>query len=189
VPPFDPGAGIVGNPAFALLDGPGAVMLFFVLSGYVLPLAYFRSGRIEVVLRAVAKRWFRLLGLTLTAAVGSYLLFRVGLYYYREAAEFTQSSWLASFGGGDVNGQLQPSVLRAVLEGSVFAFLQQANLYDPVLWTMRDELFGSLLTFGLGLVLWRCRTLAGVAILLLAAAATQWVEPRLIAFVAGLGLS
>jgi peptidoglycan/LPS O-acetylase OafA/YrhL len=92
VPPFDPGAGIVGNPAFALLDGPGAVMLFFVLSGYVLPLAYFRSGRTEVVLRAVAKRWFRLVGLTLLAAVGSYLLFHFGLYYYREASEFTQSN-------------------------------------------------------------------------------------------------
>jgi peptidoglycan/LPS O-acetylase OafA/YrhL len=114
VPPFDPEAGIVGSPAFALLDGPGAVMLFFVLSGHVLPLAYFRSGRTEVVLRAVAKRWFRLVGLALIAAVGSYLLFRFGLYHYREAAAVTQSNWLGSFGGGDVNGQLQPSLLGAV---------------------------------------------------------------------------
>jgi peptidoglycan/LPS O-acetylase OafA/YrhL len=91
LPPFDPNAGLVGNPAFALVDGPGAVMLFFVLSGYVLPLAYFRSGRMEVVLRAVAKRWFRLVGLTVTAAVFSYLLFHYGLYYYRDAATYTQS--------------------------------------------------------------------------------------------------
>lgn len=33
VPDFDPARGLVGSPAFALIDGPGAVMLFFVLSG------------------------------------------------------------------------------------------------------------------------------------------------------------
>src|SRR4051812_6230467 len=139
VPPFDPGAGLVGNPMFALLDGPGAVMLFFVLSGYVLPLAYFRSGQTEVVLRAAAKRWFRLVGLTVAAAVGSYLLFRFGLYYYREAAAYTHSDWLGSFGGGDINGQMRPSLLGAVMEGAVFAFLRPSVSYNPVLWTMRDE--------------------------------------------------
>jgi len=189
VPRFDPAAGLVGSPAFALIDGPGAVMLFFVLSGYVLPLGYFRSGRTEVVLRAVAKRWFRLIGLTVTAAVGSYLLFRFGLYHYREAASFTHSDWLGSFGGGDVGGSLEPSLLDAILEGSVFAFLRNADVYDPVLWTMRDEFFGSLLTFALGMLVWRCRAWVGVAVLLLAAIATQWVDPRLVAFVAGLALS
>jgi peptidoglycan/LPS O-acetylase OafA/YrhL len=189
VPRFDPAAGLVGSPAFALIDGPGAVMLFFVLSGYVLPLGYFRSGRIDVVLRAVAKRWFRLIGLTITAAVVSYLLFHFGLYHYREAASFTQSDWLQGFGGGDVGGRLRPSLVDAILEGSVFAFLRDADVYDPVLWTMRDELFGSLLTLGLGTVIWRCRAGVGIVLLLIAAAATQFVDPRLVAFVAGLALS
>jgi hypothetical protein len=62
VPSFDPGSGLVGSPVFALLNGPGAVMLFFVLSGYVLPIGYFRSGRVEVVLRAVACRGWRCSG-------------------------------------------------------------------------------------------------------------------------------
>ena len=189
VPPFDPAAGLVGNPAFALLNGPGAVMLFLVLSGYVLPLGYFQSGRSEVVLRAVAKRWFRLAGLTLLAAVGSYLLFRFGLYRYRQAAAFTGSDWLGSFGGGDVNGRLQPSLLSAVLEGAVFAFVGRSDAYDPVFWTMRGELFGSLMVFGLALMLHRCRVLTGAALLVLAAAATQCTDPRLAAFVAGLALS
>nr|WP_294529011.1 acyltransferase [uncultured Rhodopila sp.] len=189
VPDFDPAAGLVGSPAFALLNGPGAVMLFFVLSGYVLPLGYFRSGRTEVVLRAVAKRWFRLGCLTLLAALGSYLLFRFGWYYFREAAGLTESAWLGSFGGGDVNGQLQPSLLSAVLEGSVFAFIRPADAYNPVFWTMRDELFGSVLVFALAPLLWRCRALAGAALLVLAAAAVQCVDPRLAAFVAGLALS
>jgi peptidoglycan/LPS O-acetylase OafA/YrhL len=189
VPDFDPAAGLVGSPAFALIDGPGAVMLFFVLSGYVLPLGYFRSGRTEIVLIAVAKRWFRLIGLTVTAAVVSYLLFRFGLYHYREAASITQSDWLRGFGGGDIGGQLQPSLADAILEGSVFAFLRNADVYDPVLWTMRDELFGSLLTLGLGLLIWRRRTSVAAAVLVIAVAATQPVDPRLGAFVCGLALS
>jgi peptidoglycan/LPS O-acetylase OafA/YrhL len=99
VPSFDPASGLFGSRMFALLDGPGAVMLFFVLSGYVLPPAYFRSGRIEAVLRAVAKRWFRLAGLTVLAAVGSYLLFRFGLYEYRAAAVLTPSDMTGRNGG------------------------------------------------------------------------------------------
>lgn len=189
VPGFDPATGWLGNPLFALLNGPGAVMLFFVLSGYVLPLGYFRSGRIETVLRAVAKRWFRLAGLTLVAAVGSYLLFRFGLYRYREAAAFTHSGWLGSFGGGDVNGGLRPSLPGAVLEGAVFAFISPTDAYNPVFWTMRDELFGSLMVFGLAVVLRRCSFRAGAALMVLAAAATQVTDPRLAAFVAGLTLS
>jgi peptidoglycan/LPS O-acetylase OafA/YrhL len=189
IAPFNPTDGLVGSPAFALIDGPGAVILFFVLSGFVLPLAYFRSGQIDVVLRAAAKRWFRLVGLTVLAAVGSCLLLRFGLYYYREAAAFTQSDWLAGFGGGDVDGQLQPSLSAAVLEGAVFAFLRDNNVYDPVLWTMRDELFGSLMTFGLSVMLWRRSVAFGIALLVAAATATQFVDPRLVAFVAGLALS
>lgn len=189
VPPFDPAAGLAGSPLLVLLNGPGAVMLFFVLSGYVLPLGYFRSGRTGAVVRAVAKRWFRLAGLTLLAAVVSYLLFRFGLYRYREAAAVTGSGWLGSFGGGDVNGGLRPSLAGAVLEGTVFAFVRSADAYNPVFWTMRDELFGSVMVFGLALLLVRCRVLTGAALLVLAVAATQFVDPRLAAFVAGLALS
>ena len=141
------------------------------------------------VLRAVAKRWFRLVGLTVAAAVVSYLLFRFSLYYYREVASITQSEWLRSFGGGDINGQLQPSLTDAILEGSVFAFLRNADVYDPVLWTMRDELFGSLLTFGLGLLIWRRRMPVACGVLVAAAAAALYVDPRLIAFICGLAMS
>ena len=188
-PPFESADGLVGSPLLALIGGPGAVILFFVLSGYVLPLAWFRSGRIEVILRAAAKRWFRLVGLTLLAAISSYLLFHFGLYHYREAAFFTHSHWLGDFGGGDHSGQLRPSLVGAVLEGGVFAFLRNSDVYDPVMWSMRDELFGSLMTFGLAAIVWRCRVSVGVALLAAAAVATQWVEPRLLAFIAGLALS
>lgn len=187
--PYDPAQGVVGNPLFALLNGPGAVTLFFVLSGYVLPLAFFRAGRADTLLRAGAKRWFRLVGLALLAAVTSWALFRVGAYHYRDAGSLAQSAWLRGFGGGDQHWQIQPSLHDAVLEGGVFAFLQASDVYNPVLWTMREELFGSLMTFALAAVIWRAPPVAGTLLLALAAAATQVLDPRLAPFVVGLGLS
>jgi len=53
-------------------------MLFFVLSGFVLPLGFYRSGRTDIVVRAAAKRWLRLVCLVLLAVLFSYLLFYFG---------------------------------------------------------------------------------------------------------------
>ncbi len=61
------------------------------------------------------------------AATLSFLLFRFGLYFYREAAALTQSDWLHSFGGGDTNGGFRPSLVDTVLEGSVFAFTGRSD--------------------------------------------------------------
>lgn len=88
-----------------------------------------------------------------------------------------------------MGGRLQPSLFGAIMEGSVFAFIGQDDFYNPVLWTMREELFGSLLILCLGWFLWRCPRRAGLILLLAGATVTQWVDPRLLAFIAGLALS
>ena len=67
---FDKSAGMLGSVSFASIDGPAAVTLFFVLSGFVLPLGFFRSGRTEIVVRAAAKRWLRLVGLVPARGAG-----------------------------------------------------------------------------------------------------------------------
>ena len=96
---FDPSSAMLGSVSFASIDGPAAVTLFFVLSGFVLPLGFFRSGRTELVVRATAKRWLRLVCLVMLAVLLSWLLFRFGLYRHREAAQISQSAWLGTFGG------------------------------------------------------------------------------------------
>src|SRR6185437_12079081 len=116
---------LLGSVSFASIDGPAAVTLFFVLSGFVLPLGFFRSGRTEIIVRAAAKRWLRLVCLVLLAALLSYMLFRLGLYRYREAAEISQSTWLGTFGGAIPQEGFMPSLSDALLEGSLFAFLRE----------------------------------------------------------------
>jgi peptidoglycan/LPS O-acetylase OafA/YrhL len=186
---FDKSSTMLGSVSFASIDGPAAVMLFFVLSGFVLPLGFFRSGRTELVVRAAAKRWLRLVCLVMLAVLLSWLLFRCDLYRYREAAQLSQSNWLDTFGGSVKQQNFTPSLLGALLEGSLFAFLREPATYDPVLWTMRHEFFGSFVSFFLAVMLWRARPAAAVWLLATAAVVVHSADPYLIAFVAGTGLA
>ena len=185
---FDPSVALLGSVSFASIDGPAAVTLFFVLSGFVLPLGFFRSGRTEVVVRATVKRWLRLVCLVLLAVLLSWLLFRCGLYRHREAAQLSNSAWLGTFGGSHPAG-FSASLGGALLEGLLFAFVREPDMYDPVLWTMHHEFVGSFVTFFLALVLWRARPAAAVWLLATATIVVHFADPYLVAFVAGTALA
>ena len=184
-----PSPGLAGSVATALMDGPAAVALFFVLSGFVIPLRLFRSGQSRAVVEAAAKRWPRLAGLTLLAVLFAWGLFHFGLFHYREAGDLTGSDWLASYGGGQPDRMPAPSLAGALHEGLVGAFLNTTDAYDPVLWTMRHELFGSFLSMALALVICRLPMPACGAVLISAAALATAVDPWLLSFVAGTGLA
>jgi len=58
---------LFGTPAFAFVNGSAAVIVFFVLSGFVLTVGIFKSQRAAGVFVAALKRWPRL-ALTVMAA-------------------------------------------------------------------------------------------------------------------------
>lgn len=184
-----PSQGFIGNPLLASIDGPAAVGLFFVLSGFVLPLGFLRSGNRRIVLHAVTKRWLRLAGLSVLSVLLCYAMFRLGLFQFRAAGQVTHSAWLATYGSGAPQGHLHPSLGGAVREGLVGAFIHNSDADDPVLWTMRHELLGSFVSLGVALAVWNRRGLTAGAILLLALAATPVLDPWLIPFIAGTGLA
>jgi peptidoglycan/LPS O-acetylase OafA/YrhL len=184
-----PSQGLAGNVAAALMDGPAAVAVFFVLSGFVIPLRFFRSGQSRAVIEAAAKRWPRLAGLSVLAVLFAYGLFHFGLFHYREAGDLTGSDWLASYGGGEPGGMPAPSLTGALREGLVGAFLDKSDAYDPVLWTMRHELFGSFLSMALALLVCRVSIKASGVVLISAAVLATAVDPWLLSFVAGTGLA
>lgn len=186
---FNPSSGLLGSVSFASIDGPAAVTLFFVLSGYVLPLAFFHSGRTQLVVRAAAKRWLRLVCLVMLAVLLSWLLFRCDLYRHRQAAELTQSTWLSTFGGSHPHHTFQPSLFGALQEGSVLAFVRDPDMYDPVLWTMHHEFIGSFVTFFLAMLLWRARRAAAIWLLATAGTIAYFTDPHVVPFVAGTGLA
>lgn len=131
-------------PLGVLLSGYFAVCLFFLLSGYVLALPLLQKGLPwrEIVV-ASAKRPFRLAGIVLATNFISWLLWRHGLYLNHEVAEVTGSGWLAYYWSS-------PAPLPGVFAHQLITTpFETATACNPPLWTIKRELLGSFLVYGI----------------------------------------
>ena len=127
--------------------GDFAVALFFVLSGFVLSLSFFRTRSVEVLRAAAARRYWRLVVPVAASIALAYGLHSAGLFANREAALAMapyEVEWLGGF------YSYEPSALDAATEALWGAFVgwDRKATYNVVLWTMGYEFFGSLLLFG-----------------------------------------
>ncbi len=179
------GGGASGMPWFGLLNGTAAVTVFFVLSGLVLSRAYLSTGDASIIARGALKRWPRLAGPVLVVVVISALLDRFGLYRYDQAAALTGSPWLA----GHLFHAVAPEargVTQAISQG-VMTFIRGDSYYDTSLWTMRYEMTGSYVVFGLVLILGQLRGSArSVAyVLCVSLLISVYLDTYTLAFIAG----
>lgn len=180
---------------FGAVHGTAAVVVFFVLSGFVLTQRALATGDGRPLARGAIKRWPRLAGPILAAVLLSWLLFRFGLYAHVEAGERVGSSFLATFGDAHLNGPVEPSLRAAILQGTVFALFRgwpSDHSYNTVLWTMRYEFLGSFVAFGLGLALLQLggtRLAARLALVAVTALLVRFAEVYYMTFVVGVGLS
>jgi peptidoglycan/LPS O-acetylase OafA/YrhL len=139
------------GPFSFLVDGPLAVAIFFLLSGFVLAeatqAARDRPGCSTIGLSGlIIKRWVRL-GLPLVA-VGMLILVLFTLVgnHIQEAGLVAQSDWMHSLFPPDY----RPELLNVLREAAIDAFVGPATpIHDPVLWTIRVEFLGSILVFAL----------------------------------------
>jgi peptidoglycan/LPS O-acetylase OafA/YrhL len=121
-----------------------SVSLFFVLSGFVLGIGYFKKRQKSVVIKAVLKRYPRLLIPTFFVSLFSFLLLRHHFYANVAAAQITHSHWIKG------EFQFEPSVWLFLKETVFDVFLKEDSVsFNPVLWTMHVEFLGSLLVFAL----------------------------------------
>lgn len=155
-----------------LINGPFMVAIFFVLSSYALTVKLVGRSDPWAALLAIAKRFPRLLPLTVIGTLLPGLLYAAGLMFNREAAALTGSEWLARTGGVKLGGDWpDPSVGGALADG-VALFARGVSQYNSSLWTMRLELVGSMLALVTALLIagrWRpVRDLAVVGVLGLA---------------------
>jgi peptidoglycan/LPS O-acetylase OafA/YrhL len=132
-----------------VFQGAFPVRFFFVLSGFVLSISFFRSGRIGVLRSAAVRRFFRL-GVPVAAAVAiAYVLFDLGLYFNLSAGvaqhQPHQYRWLHHW------YQFAPSAADAIGEAGWRALFDYdtKHTYNNVLWTMGVEFRGSLFVFAL----------------------------------------
>jgi peptidoglycan/LPS O-acetylase OafA/YrhL len=135
---------LMGTPAFALINGSAAVIVFFVLSGYVLTAGIFQRNDPYGGALALAKRWPRLAGPVIIASTFAGVVMALGRFVSPETAKHVPSIWLGWFYNWRAGWADIP---RAIVEGSTTFFSGSAR-YNSNLWTMYYEFLGSFVAIG-----------------------------------------
>ena len=127
-----------------ILDSSVAVSVFFVLSGEALSSAFFGGGKKNATMKLAIKRYPRLVIPILATSIIIYIIVHVGANPNHSAAVIVKrEDWLGIAPPKDLS-------LSAVLKYSLLSvFLSEfpSGVIDIFLWTMRMELFGSLIVF------------------------------------------
>lgn len=127
-----------------LIDaGVFSVCIFFVLSGYVLTLKYFQTRDNNVIISGTVRRYIRLFVPVFVVTMLSFLVSSAGLFhYYIEAVTISANSNYYN------HWTFTPNIIDAIKQAMWNSFFIGGNIYyDPVLWTMKIEFFGSMLVF------------------------------------------
>lgn len=161
--------------------GNFSVCIFFVLSGYVLTRKYFQSRDNSVIISGAVRRYIRLFIPVFATVMLSFLLASAGLYrYYIETMMISAGSNYRGY------WTFTPDIvdaLKLAVWGSFFVGGKTA--YNPVLWTMKIEFFGSMLVFAMALLFGSLRNRWTFYL----AAAVLFLNTYYLAFIIGMGLS
>ncbi|NDZ14506.1 acyltransferase [Variovorax sp. WS11] len=142
--------GMLSAPFLSILwNGRFPVSVFFVLSGYVLTNAFVDLRDIDALRSKVARRYFRLGIPVFFSVMLAYSLMKLGAYHSVETVQVTSSAWLAS-----QILQGPPDLGAALKEGLYESIFTIKHAYNPALWTMRIEFFGSMLIFSYRALAW-----------------------------------
>ena len=142
---------VSGTPLRLFYSGSLPISVFFCLSGFVLSIRFFKTKDSMSVVSGAARRYVRLVIPILAASTFVFVLMSLGVFHNHEAAYITRSDWLYKYFG-------QSPDFTIMLRESIFdVFYHNSRAYNPVLWTMQVELYGSFLVFGSLLVFGRLR--------------------------------
>ncbi|MEI9915796.1 MAG: acyltransferase [Methylovirgula sp.] len=178
-----------GEIWFGLIQGIAAVSFFFVLSAFVLTRRYFLTRDPDIIIRGAVKRWPRLAGPVIVAVLFSLLLFKTGAYHFKGAGAETHSSWLATFGWAV---PFTPHFWDAFSLGAFFTFFRGDIYYDTSLWTMKIELIGSFMAYGLALLiapLLGQRRYVALFMIIMSLLLCYYTAPWYVAFPIGVGIA
>lgn len=129
----------VETPLFFLVNGAFAVIIFFVLSGFVLSYGFFKKGSGDLV-GSVVKRYFRLTPVVLASVLLAFLLLKLDLFFNDDAG-IMPVSWQddsVTFG-------------QALWDGLIGVYIIQpgdSSLNSP-LWTIYCEMIGSVIVYAI----------------------------------------
>ncbi|WP_345811047.1 acyltransferase [Paraburkholderia sp. PREW-6R] len=130
---------VFNSPLTVLFSGNFAVCIFFVMSGYVLTAKFWQTGDSKAIADLFGRRYFRLMPPVLLSILIGYALLLAGANLAHAPGAPVWLSWAYT---------APTSITRALDDGLWRAFLLDgADSYNPVVWTMKYEFLGSLITF------------------------------------------
>lgn len=128
--------------------GNFSVCVFFVLSGYVLTQKYFKTRDKKIIISGAVRRYIRLFVPVFAAIILSFLLASTGVFhYYIETVMISGNNNYANY------WTFTPNIFDAVKQAVWGSFFTGDDTYNPVLWTMTTEFYGSMLVFAMILLL------------------------------------
>ena len=124
------------TPLAVLFNGPFAVVVFFVLSGFVVSKAAYRNDPLPLT---IGLRYLRLTIPMLASVLVAWLLLTEFPTDASKLAAITGTPWLTR----TFNGQI-PSLFQAIKDATLDAYLNGQSRFNNALWSMQWELIGSL---------------------------------------------
>jgi peptidoglycan/LPS O-acetylase OafA/YrhL len=161
--------------------GNFSVCIFFVLSGYVLTQKYFKIRDDSIIISGALRRYIRLFIPVFAAVMLSFLLASAGLYrYYIETMVVSAGSNYRGY------WTFTPDIFDAIKQAGWNSFFLGGNIYyNPVLWTMTIEFYGSMLVFTMALLFGSLKNRWTFYL----AAAVLFLNSYYLAFVIGMALA
>jgi peptidoglycan/LPS O-acetylase OafA/YrhL len=133
---------LAGTPLGIFWAANFAVCIFFVMSGFVLSYFYQREGGNFIA--TCIRRYLRLVLPILATSFFAYLLWTSGAMYNLKAQLITQEGWLKS-----CYLTASPGFWSFLTESVYRVFLIPTSEFNPMLWTMKYEMAGSIGIFAL----------------------------------------
>lgn len=172
--------GLYQNPISGFLSGTFAVGIFFVLSGFVLSIAFFQRKDQNIIKKMAAKRYVRLMIPALFSVIIAWAVMSVGwTKTMAQTVAITHSGWLANL------WTFTPHLHSAIYQGIVAIFTVGDVTYNYVLWTIHYEFLGSFIVFGLALLAYDMKNRWVVYAAMIFILANSW----LLGFILGMALA
>jgi peptidoglycan/LPS O-acetylase OafA/YrhL len=160
--------------------GNFSVCIFFVLSGYVLTQKYFKTKDRSIIISGAVRRYIRLFVPVFAATMLSFLLASTEMYhYFIEAVMISGNNNYANY------WTFTPDLAEAIKQAAWGTFFAGDDTYNPVLWTMSVEFYGSMLVFAMALFFGSLRARWTFYL----AAVVLFLNTYYLAFIIGMGLA
>ncbi|MGL5643149.1 MAG: acyltransferase family protein [Paraclostridium sp.] len=128
------------TPLNLFLNANFSVCIFFVLSGYVLSIKFFKYNNRRIIASAILKRYLRLVIPVFSVLTLSYLMYKFNVFHLGDVSLITKTDIMNRY-------LINYSYIDIIKQSLFQVFLFDIETYNAVLWTMKYEFIGSFIVF------------------------------------------